>query len=72
MATYCWSEASYHGWAGFVLFEKMKFLKFSIKKWSREVYGIMDTKIERLTEMIKELDVANEDASFRSDQAVRK
>lgn len=42
----CLLEASIHGWAGFVLFEKMKLLKHSLKKWSAEVFGGMDSKIE--------------------------
>lgn len=61
MVEKCWLEASISGWAGFVLFEKMKLLKLSLKKWHLEVYGGMDSNIEQLIEMIKELDETNED-----------
>jgi hypothetical protein len=45
---------------GFILKEKLKGLKFCIRVWNKEVYGVVDSKIEKLVEDINELDVKGE------------
>jgi hypothetical protein len=45
---------------GFVLREKLKGLKVTIKEWNKEVYGAIDSKILILVEEIKDIDVRGE------------
>jgi hypothetical protein len=45
---------------GFILKEKLKGLKSCLRAWNKEVYGVVDSKIERLVEDINELDVKGE------------
>jgi hypothetical protein len=45
---------------GFVLREKLKGLKVTIKEWNKEVYGAIDSKILILVEEIKDTDVRGE------------
>jgi hypothetical protein len=55
-----WRGQLVDGWMGYILKEKLKGLKGSIKGWSKEVYGGIDEKIKRLVEDIQDLDVRGE------------
>jgi hypothetical protein len=55
-----WRGDRVKGWMGFILKEKLKGLKFCIRVWNKEVYGVVDSKIEKLVEDINELDVKGE------------
>ncbi|KAL8474246.1 hypothetical protein ACS0TY_030897 [Phlomoides rotata] len=48
------------GWGGFVIKEKLKRLKADIKQWNREVFGMMDAKIEARKQEINKLDIIDE------------
>ncbi|KAL8518744.1 hypothetical protein ACS0TY_009924 [Phlomoides rotata] len=37
-----WAGYKIEGWSGFVLKEKLKLLRQDLKKWNKEVFGIMD------------------------------
>jgi hypothetical protein len=45
---------------GYVLKEKLKRLKGALKKWNKEVYGNVDSKIAALVGEIEELDLKGE------------
>jgi exonuclease III len=55
-----WNSQEVSGWMGFILKERLKFLKGVIKLWSKEVYGKPEEKKKRLVEEIKALDLKSE------------
>ena len=55
-----WRNQNVSGWMGFVLKEKLKALKFIVKGWSKEEYGGMEERVERLVEEIKDIDEKRE------------
>ncbi|KAK2423798.1 hypothetical protein QL285_034226 [Trifolium repens] len=56
----CWENTKVEGWMGFVLKEKLKTLKFTIREWHKKEYGGMEARIEGLVGEIKELDMKGE------------
>ncbi|XP_058746695.1 uncharacterized protein LOC131619638 [Vicia villosa] len=52
-----WAKLSVKGRGDFVLFEKLKGLKESLKVWNRETFGWIDLKVEKEAEMINDMDV---------------
>jgi hypothetical protein len=55
-----WNSYQVCGWMGFVLKEKLKRLKGALRKWNKEVYGSVDSKIADLMEGIEVLDLKGE------------
>lgn len=55
-----WKSAEVVGWGGFVVKEKMKFLKGELKKWNKSVFGTIEENIESLRGEIQELDVIDD------------
>jgi hypothetical protein len=55
-----WESYDVGGWMGYVLKEKLKRLKGALKKWNKEVYGNVDSKIAALVGEIEELDLKGE------------
>jgi hypothetical protein len=55
---------------GFILKEKLKGLKETLKVWNKEVYGEIDTKISFLVEEIKEKDLRGEVGSLSAEEVV--
>jgi hypothetical protein len=55
-----WASYEVNGWMGYVMKEKMKLLKGALRKWNKEVYGCMESKIENLTEAIEVLELKGE------------
>ncbi|MCH93657.1 LINE-1 reverse transcriptase like, partial [Trifolium medium] len=66
--------ASYHvnGWMGFVLKEKMKHLKGALRKWNKDVYGNVDTKIGDLTDAIELLELKGEQGGLTEDELLER
>ncbi|MCI22763.1 transposon TX1 putative protein [Trifolium medium] len=55
-----WSSFQVDGRMSFVLKEKLKMLKGVLRKWNREVYGSVDSKIDALSGDIEDLDLKDE------------
>ncbi|WJX93184.1 hypothetical protein P8452_74743 [Trifolium repens] len=56
-----WASYDYvNGWMGHVVKEKMKRLKGALRKWNKEVYGCMESKIEDITDEIELLELKGE------------
>ncbi|MCH79404.1 LINE-1 reverse transcriptase like [Trifolium medium] len=55
-----WENHSVNGWMGFVLKEKLKGIKNSLKGWNREEFGALEDKIAILIEDINDLDSRSE------------
>ncbi|KAK2458146.1 DNA-(apurinic or apyrimidinic site) endonuclease [Trifolium repens] len=52
-----WRNFNVNGWMGFVLQEKLKLLKSSLRLWHKQEYGGMEANIEELMVEIKDIDV---------------
>ncbi|MCI40321.1 cysteine-rich receptor-like protein kinase, partial [Trifolium medium] len=63
-----WESYLVSGWKGYVLKEKMKRLKGALKKWNKEVYGSIDTKIAALVDDIERLDLKGESEGLSEDE----
>lgn len=48
------------GWGGFVLKERLKILKNTLKAWNKSVFGIIEENIEKLQGEIHELDMIDD------------
>ncbi|KAK2454307.1 hypothetical protein QL285_001883 [Trifolium repens] len=55
-----WRSLNVEGWMGYVLKEKLKFLKVMIKDWNKAEYGKMEEKIRNLVSSIREKDLRGE------------
>ncbi|GAU10537.1 hypothetical protein TSUD_419470, partial [Trifolium subterraneum] len=51
-----WESMDIHGRKAFILKEKLKRLKESLKKWNHEVFGIMDLNIEKTVKELNEIE----------------
>ncbi|MCI23116.1 transposon TX1 putative protein, partial [Trifolium medium] len=56
----CWRDLEVSGWMDFVLKEKLRGLKFRLKEWNKVEYGSLESRLIKLVEDIKELDVRGE------------
>ncbi|GKU89353.1 hypothetical protein SLEP1_g3500 [Rubroshorea leprosula] len=63
-----WKTMNIKGWSGFVLKEKLKGMKASLKKWSKEHYIELDKKIEECKEQIDRLDKKGEIEELNIDE----
>ncbi|MCI35228.1 RNA-directed DNA polymerase (Reverse transcriptase), partial [Trifolium medium] len=57
---------------GFVLKEKLKRLKGALKKWNKDVYGSVDTKIGDLTDAIECLELKGEREGLSEEELVER
>jgi hypothetical protein len=55
-----WGASQVRGCKGYVVKEKMKLLKGTLKTWNKGVYGDIDVKFEDLTLAIDELEIKSE------------
>ncbi|GLT48264.1 hypothetical protein SLA2020_218990 [Shorea laevis] len=55
-----WNNFTIRGWGGFRLKEKLKMLKKELRIWNKEVFGIIDYRIEEAKEVIKLIDEKND------------
>lgn len=63
-----WSEGGIQGWASFVVKEKLKRLRETLKVWNREQFGNMDQKVELLREELKKLDEKDESMGLMDEE----
>ncbi|CAK8579097.1 unnamed protein product [Lathyrus sativus] len=52
-----WKQIYVEGRSDFIVKEKLKMLKGSLKKWNKENYGWIDLKVDELMDLINELDL---------------
>lgn len=67
-----WVEVEAHGWAGFVLWKKLKTLKEVIRKWNVEVYGNLTLNIKKDEKELHVLDLAAETRILDDSEVNRK
>ncbi|MCH79506.1 LINE-1 reverse transcriptase like [Trifolium medium] len=56
----CWGSKKFSGWMGYILKEKLKALKVSIKEWNRVEFGRLEESIGLIIANIKSLDSRGE------------
>ena len=59
-----WRNQNVSSWMSFVLKEKLKCLKVTLKEWSKGEYGGMEERLVRLVEDIKNLDEKGEEGTL--------
>lgn len=65
----CWTSSVIHGRHYFVLKEKLKRVRETLRKWNKEVFGYRDLCIENIVKDINEVeDMAAEGVSPRAEQ----
>lgn len=52
-----WTESSVNGKVSYVAKEKLKKLKKHLRIWNKEVFGILDLKIDNIVAELNELDL---------------
>ncbi|GLT59681.1 hypothetical protein SLA2020_324880 [Shorea laevis] len=55
-----WNSFEVRGWGGYRLKEKLKMLKKELRIWNKEVFGVIDNRIEEAKETIKLIDEKND------------
>ncbi|XP_028099600.1 uncharacterized protein LOC114299127 [Camellia sinensis] len=55
-----WKESRVEGWAGFILFQKLKILKSSLKSWNVEVFGNVLNKLKEAEGELHNFDILAE------------
>ena len=51
-----WTSNQQSGWGGYILKEKIKKLKHSLKRWNREHFGDTSTKVKRIESELNKLE----------------
>jgi hypothetical protein len=70
MVTKVWANQQFTGWMGYILKERLKGLKEAIKKWNSEVYGEVDSKIQKLRSDIEDMDLRSERMGISDDEVL--
>ncbi|MCH86377.1 putative transposon TX1 protein, partial [Trifolium medium] len=69
----CWLGMEVSGWMGFVLSVKLRGLKTRLKEWNKIEYGSMESRLVKLVEDIKDLDVRGESVGLDNNEvSIRK
>lgn len=66
------AEANPSGWMGFILEEKLKNLKCSLKHWNKDTYRDADQKIQSLVENIKSLHLKSEEVALSREELTQR
>lgn len=64
-----WEDNQIPGWGGFVVKEKLKALKESLKQWNNSVFGSIDKKINDLQGEIHEWDIVDDTFGLEDSEA---
>lgn len=67
-----WGSYNITGWGAFVVKEKFKLLKGDLKIWNQQVFGVMESKIEKLKEEIWQLDILDETFGLEEEECMRR
>lgn len=65
-----WKSYEVDGWYGFRIKEKLKRLKEDLKKWNREVFGFIDSKVDQLKQDIHELDMIDDTLGLEEEEII--
>jgi hypothetical protein len=52
----CWEKANIQGKRAYILKEKLKIVKETLKVWNKEVFGIIDLNLEKTVQELNELE----------------
>ncbi|KAL7185265.1 hypothetical protein ACSBR2_027235 [Camellia fascicularis] len=67
-----WSGATFAGWSGYILTQKLKHLKQILKSWNIEVFGNTATKIKFSEEELHALDITAEERALVASEKARR
>ncbi|CAL5438187.1 unnamed protein product [Camellia sinensis] len=67
-----WKEPSVVGWAGFILFQKLKILKGSLRSWNVEVFGNVQNKLKAAEVELHNFDILAEDRELDGAEKARR
>lgn len=67
-----WNSFSIHGWGGYIVKEKLKFLKGEFRVWKEEVFGNLDTSIEKKKQELEQLDILDEVFGLGEEEAEKR
>ncbi|XP_028079135.1 uncharacterized protein LOC114280928 [Camellia sinensis] len=65
-------EATVVGWAGFILHSKLNLLREALRKWNREVFGDVPTKLKSVEEELHKLDLLAETRDLEEIEKARR
>ncbi|XP_028074762.1 uncharacterized protein LOC114277117 [Camellia sinensis] len=55
--TTCWKNSNFVGWVGFIIQQKLKYLKLELKKWNSEVFGNASSRLKATEDELHTLDI---------------
>ncbi|XP_028084379.1 uncharacterized protein LOC114285538 [Camellia sinensis] len=67
-----WSDSSFVGWSGYILFQKLKHLKLVLKSWNIQVFDNMASKIKSSEEELHALDITAEERALLASEKARR
>lgn len=67
-----WKEVRIESWGSYVVKEKLKRLKETLKEWNKEQFGNLDQKMLELREELKVLDERDDVRGLLVDEGVRR
>ncbi|XP_028126821.1 uncharacterized protein LOC114323420 [Camellia sinensis] len=67
-----WKEAVVHGWAGYILLQKLKALKQILRIWNKEIYGNVSFKLKAAEEEKHNLDLQAETRDLTQAEIIRR
>jgi hypothetical protein len=72
IVTQAWGSQAFEGWMGFILKERLKFLKGVIKGWSATAFGMVDEQKRHLIKRVADLDTKSEGVGLDDDEVVER
>ncbi|XP_028089252.1 uncharacterized protein LOC114289686 [Camellia sinensis] len=67
-----WTNATFSGWSGYILVQKLKHLKLTLKAWNTEVFGNISLKLKAFEEEIHALDIEAEERALQNLEKARR
>ncbi|KAL8501911.1 hypothetical protein ACS0TY_021144 [Phlomoides rotata] len=67
-----WRSYNVERWGGFIVKEKLKFLKTDMKEWNSLIFGNLDTAIESHKQVIQELDAIDDTFGLDKTEIIRR
>ncbi|MCI21971.1 endonuclease/exonuclease/phosphatase family protein, partial [Trifolium medium] len=64
MVKEAWRDLNFEGWGGFVLKEKLKAIKKSLREWHRKHCQNLGERIKEVKEVIRRLEVKGEEVDL--------
>ncbi|KAL8554377.1 hypothetical protein ACS0TY_002528 [Phlomoides rotata] len=67
-----WTSSTKQGWSGFTLKERLKEVKIELKRWSKDTFGNLESRIEEKKEEIEKLDLFDDTFGLTEEEAGRR